>query len=127
MSQRLCSDRGHLLVDAPVKDQHVLTVELYTKWYTLYLVTWDGLVTAVPFPDGLWVPHSESAFCDHVPNPKAVQTYAEAHNYVLGEFALELIIGRWQLEVLNNYSPHETTIQQARECSVCKQTWPCRC
>jgi hypothetical protein len=98
MSQRLYSAQGHLLVDAPIKDRPVLTVELYTKWYVLHLVEWSGLITKLDFPDERYAPPGESAYVDHVPNPKAMENYALEHGYDVGEFALELITGRWHLE-----------------------------
>lgn len=74
-----------------------VTVELYEKWYELFLVrstredpepiSFDRLV---PF-----VVEGESAYVDHVPNPNVVRVFALANNYELDEIAEELIVGRW--------------------------------
>ncbi len=75
----------------------VLTVELRTKWYELWLVRGEER-TPVHFghlDDGQGTP-----FVDHVPNPEAVRRYAEKHGYVLDELADDLITGRWQNEAV---------------------------
>jgi hypothetical protein len=77
----------------------VLTVENYTKWYNLYLVTHDRSVNIVEF-DVLqeFVPRNASPYRDHVPNPIAVKGYADKHNYHLDEQSLEVMVGRWALD-----------------------------
>lgn len=97
------SSRGNLLVlsKRPL-DRPVITVELYSKWYGLYLVYPEGSIEEIPFPE------SEgrldvSDYVDHVPNPKVVVWFAEKNNFYLDELALELIVGRWELEVTHHY------------------------
>lgn len=80
----------------------VLTMECYCKWYELFLV-WPDKITTVFF--GALEPHrgDESAYRDHVPNPRAVIRLAKANGYLLDREALEMIIGRWELECLDRY------------------------
>lgn len=73
-------------------------------WYELHLLYQDGRSKDVPFPDDQYAPPGESAYRDHVPNPRAVMNYAKKNGIVLGEFALELIVGRWHLETTSEYS-----------------------
>jgi hypothetical protein len=74
----------------------ILTVENYCKWYDLQIVHPDGRVEAVPFPDdGQGTP-----YVDHVPNPHAVARYADRCGYHIDLQAFEMIVGRWQLEVV---------------------------
>jgi len=126
LAKRSRTLRGYLLADEP-QSETIITVELYCKWYSLYLLHPDGRCVVQPFPDEKYAPAGESAFVDHVPNPKAVENYAKVRGLEVGGLALELITGRWYLEAKGDCGQNETTIQQARECSVCKQTWPCRC
>jgi hypothetical protein len=92
------STRGYQLVDTPNHSSKLLTVELYHKWYELVLLNPDGSTEVIPFPDDKYAPRGESAYRDHVPNPRAVQQYAEEHDLEIGEFALELMIGRWHID-----------------------------
>ena len=87
-----------MLIDTAIDTIPTLTMELYLKWYGLQLIHPDGCVEELPFPGDEYAPPGESAFRDHVPNPKAVENYALEHGYAVGEFALELITGRWYLE-----------------------------
>lgn len=102
----LRSARGFLLLGA-VGKVPLVTVELYVKWYEIFVVHPSGSIQAVDFgqfdkpaftdrngklyADG-------SAYCDHVPNPRVVARWAEAHGYEVDERALELMHGRWELE-----------------------------
>jgi hypothetical protein len=102
-SQTFVTRRGHLLVvtTRPVSDLApvavplpVLTVELAPKWYTLHAVHRGETVVPIPFDalgPGGWV--------DHVPNPEAVERFANEHNYEVDDVAMDLIVGRWQREV----------------------------
>jgi len=95
------SDRNIPLVYQFNEDisEPVLTVENYTKWYNLYLVNHDRSVNKVEF-DALhdFTPKDESPYCDHVPNPKAVRTYANIKNFYLDEQSYEMMVGRWVIE-----------------------------
>jgi len=81
-------------------DVPVLCVELYLKWYVLFLVHPDGHVESVGYHEmeedaaalGVSVCH------DHEPNPIVVQKFAERKGYVLNGEAQEMIDGRWFLE-----------------------------
>jgi len=96
------SHRGFFL-PTPVDgfDEPILTVECYSRWYSLYLVTPNGEVSIVDFSE--LEPYasgsSVSAYVDHVPNPVAVEAFAESRGYHLYEVALDMIVGRWTREV----------------------------
>ena len=91
--------RGGNLVDGAV-----LTMECYCKWYELFLINADTVVSIsfAVLADPRFCKH-EAPFCDHVPNPRAVYRYAMANGYHLDTEAFEMIIGRWELEYRNNY------------------------
>jgi hypothetical protein len=87
------SDRGFPLVFTGVLRQgssSVLTVENYLKWYSLYLVEPDGSVRVIEFPD---------EFCDHVPYPASVQKLANDNGWFMCSESMEMIVGRFVLEV----------------------------
>lgn len=86
-----------------------VTVELCDEWHCLYLVYLEDVdaslaphyrVEQVSFDeldnDG---PIGEVAYVDHVPNPSAVDRWAERAGFTVVLLADELIGGRWQLEV----------------------------
>jgi hypothetical protein len=85
----------------------VVTVELYVKWYSLHVIRRIGdefVIEEVPFPDDIeFCKSNESAFVDHVPNPRVVARWATANGHVVDELAMELMIGRWEIEAQNNY------------------------
>jgi hypothetical protein len=102
------SERGHLLACSGytgfngLPDEPLLTVEIASKWYQLYLIRPDGSVHGLDF-GRLEQPAfmlGISAYCDHVPNPQAVRRLAEVNSWTLDDLAEELIVGRWQLEVV---------------------------
>lgn len=127
-SLELRSDRDHRLVLSASYDfsiSPVLTVELYTKWYELYLLakrpvgqgndhgTWLSLY-AVSFEhlDQNDVrPPGVSAYLDHAPNPQCVRIFTRQNDFHLDELAEELIIGRWQREYVD---------ANVYECSTCE-------
>lgn len=80
-----------------------LTVELYSKWYGLFLVYPNGEIQEMPFPYDETCPKGEVPFVDHVPNPNAVIAYADANEYLIDNLALEMIVGRWEIEIRENY------------------------
>lgn len=88
-----------------VPDGPVLTMELYSKWYELFVIG-PGVIS-ISFDKLEAFAEDESAYCDHVPNPKAVYRFAKANGYHLDEQAYEMIIGRWELEYLKNYNIEE--------------------
>lgn len=82
----------------------VLTVECHSKWYVLMLVT-PTRVEEIHYGH-LWpetFTRGEPSNCDHAPNPRAVQRFAFASGYQLCALALELMIGRWELEYHESY------------------------
>lgn len=100
----LKSDRGipliwtHVAVELPHRG--TLTAELYVKWYTLYLVDTDGRAYPISFWDlEPYTPNGESAFVDHVPNPRAIEEYCEQRSISVDPVFLEVAHGRWLLEV----------------------------
>ena len=93
----LCLTKGHV----GVVDRPILTVELAHTWYELFLVRLDGSVESVCFSElEPFRSKGGSYFCDHVPNPDAVAVFADAKGYYLDGLAEELIVGRWQMEVV---------------------------
>ncbi len=98
------SERGYLLpICNYIGLMPVLTVELTDKWYSLHLVRSNGSVEILSFGE-LEAPAASlgcSPFCDHVPNPAAVRALAESQGWRLDSLAEELIVGRWELEVMS--------------------------
>lgn len=112
----LCSERGHPLALSNAFESGqdpVLTVELYTKWYNLYLIKSEPTEFV---PQGIgWLkvysldfghledvcPSGWSPYCDHVPNPLVVNLFARRNGYEVDELAGNLIAGRWQEEVVD--------------------------
>lgn len=94
----------------PVKES-VLTVENYLKWYRLYLVLPSGNVEPVPFDlmevmvrkDPTINTDESAPYCDHVPNPIWVARYCELLNFRLHSRSLEVMVGRWTLEVKDSF------------------------
>jgi hypothetical protein len=74
----------------------VLTVEMRTKWYRLWLVRGEE---RTPLHFGMIDDGKGTAFVDHVPNPEAVRRFADKNGYWLDELADDLIAGRWANEV----------------------------
>lgn len=81
----------------PTGDDIFITVAATSKWYKLYKLFSNGKVGEVDFPEDC--PANESPFVDHVPNPNAVIQFCNANGYYLDPLALELLVGRWTLEV----------------------------
>ena len=102
------SSRGHPLVyQNNPGDTSVLTVELYEKWYGLHLVHVGGRIEEINFPmheDAEEAdPNISPPFVDHVPNPLAVLHMAKRLGYLVDPNSLEMMIGRWETEVLDHY------------------------
>ena len=90
------------LYEIPEGESPVVCVELYCKWYRLHVIHPDGTIEEFPFPDD-YLDTGETPYLDHAPNPMTVQRWAEKMNYHLCDLALELMIGRWEMEYKNNY------------------------
>lgn len=80
-----------------------VTVEFYQKWYGLVVVQPNGNIEEVAFPDEGFCKPSESPYADHVPNPAVVMRWAKHHGYEVDPLALELMVGRWELDARNRY------------------------
>lgn len=98
------SSRGiQLVLSGAARSRAVLTVELYTKWYTLFLVHPDDSVSEVMFPSSNNYTNGEAPYVDHAPNPNVVERFARACDYDIDELAFELMVGRWEIEVEERY------------------------
>ncbi len=104
------SDRGMpLILDAntvlPVRVP-TLTVEMYCKWYTPFLIMPDGRTAAADISDlENFTPTGESAWggSTHVWNPSAIKALAEARGWDIDDCAYEMICGRWEIEHRGRY------------------------
>lgn len=101
------SSRGLPLVCVDdIVEVPTLTVENYCKWYDMQIIHPDGRVEAVSFGDldelagNVGYDVLGSGYVDHVPNPQVVRALAEARGWAVDEQAMEMIAGRWQLEVV---------------------------
>ena len=104
-SKQYFSDRDIPLVYYGRPPTHpTITVENYLKWYKLYVIHPNGLVTSLEFP---WEEDlsdvGESTVGDHVVNPRAVVRFADRHNFVVDAEALEMLTGRWVIEAECRY------------------------
>jgi len=85
-----------LLKTAPCHEP-VVTMRNASKWYGLVVVYPDGKTVEHDF--GQLEPFTEhSAYRDHVPNPAAVQRWADSGGYLVDQRALEMMLGRWLIE-----------------------------
>lgn len=109
------SDRGLPLLLNRKPARPTITVENYMKWYSYKLVNPDGTVVNVQYPGGFYDDwgceyddilnkdgYRDTAFIDHVPNPRFIQKLAEYKGWDIDNRALEMIIGRWE-RTINNY------------------------
>ncbi len=89
------SDRNKALVFNNVTETlGTITVENYPKWYDLFIVQPDGSVTKVEPGPIEWR--------GHVPTPASVMAYADKMNLYVDMRSMEMIIGRFILEVCGN-------------------------
>ena len=91
------SERGLPLVyveQLPTDDTKIITVENYLKWYTLSVVSRNGVETLQH--------NNEIHFNGHVPVPADVEAYAEKYGMEVDRQAMEMIVGRWNIENLNS-------------------------
>ena len=87
------SPRGHRFVYQRGKP-NVITVEMYEKWYELWVTQPDGSYKALSFLD-LEDGFHGTPYRDHDPNPSAVDAYAERTGATVDELSMELMTGRW--------------------------------
>lgn len=105
MIQMHYSKRNQLLSHFGEVEMPTIAVELYEKWYSLWLLKPDSTVEAIMFPDYDF-PSSEissPSACDHVPNPDHVEQLCLDKGYQIGDFTKELLVGRWETEFKENY------------------------
>lgn len=86
-----------LVLSQPDPMGPLLTVENYCKWYDIYIVFPDGRIEKVPY-DLFWLGPG-TGWNDHVPNPKACQAVAKELNAEWDGCSLEMIVGRYMLQV----------------------------
>lgn len=110
--------------------QPVVTVEMYSKWYGLFVVRvgYDEItIEEYPFPDDLeFCAGNQTPFLDHAPNPVVVARWATKNGFYVDDVAMEMMIGRWEREYHENYSATyveciETEPEPEREgpCATC--------
>lgn len=98
----LKSDRQLPLVyQSGYNGKPVLTVELYCKWYSYYLVHQNGEIESIEF-------HHDENFDrlteeslpplmagDHIPFPSAYKAICLANDWTFDQYTYEFILGRW--------------------------------
>ena len=77
-------------------DMPVITIKLEYKWRRLHVIDHTGIPKPFEY-------ESDVGYLDDKYNPKDLIEVAEKHDFFIDEFALEMIIGRWELEALENY------------------------
>lgn len=107
------SDRDIPLIypsTAPLPSCPIVTVEMYSKWYDVYVIEVDGFVVKVDhlkyarkwgeairdtYDKGL------SFLGDHVWHPYGIQAFADLIGGEVQDEALEMLVGRWVTEHKN--------------------------
>lgn len=80
-----------------------LTVEDYTKWYGLQVVQ-RNCIEEIPFIDDKHLAMGIGpCYRDHVPNPYVTRRYAEVQGWHIPERAWEVMVGRWIIELSDDY------------------------
>lgn len=104
MTNHLISPRGHALFGRPGAHRYI-TCEIYSKWYELFIVDSSGSITPLTFGeiDEAVFYHYKGKitpiYVDHTPNPAAVRAFADLSNIEVNDLAMEMITGRWMIEV----------------------------
>lgn len=93
-SDTLASPRRNALFIPPNCQFPLLTVELYIKWYSFYLVEKDNLIKEIPFPSQL-----TDKVINHSPSPDYYHDVAEEYDAWTDELVEELITGRYCMEL----------------------------
>jgi hypothetical protein len=118
MSTRVFSKRGNELVVSDVLYGDTVTCELYSKWYELWIVAEDSRIPPRPLPFDELEPFAatlgESAYNDHVPNPKAVVLFALAHGLYVDDLAFEIMVGRWHTEARHEYDAFWEAVDEGK-------------
>lgn len=93
------SPHDHQLVLCSHVERPTITVELYIKWYSFYLVHPHGEIGALEFHAlEPFCESAESAYRDHTPNPAPLRRFAEHYGWDIDSVAEELIEGRWLMD-----------------------------
>ncbi len=101
---KFTSERGEWLIwsnHGHLPSVETITVEDADKWYSLYVVTPAGIVCQLLFGDLEPFRVNSLYFVDHCPNPDSVELLAEARGWQVDVRALEVMHGRWRIEVEN--------------------------
>lgn len=97
------SPRGFILSWIGEVKSPILTVEIYMKWYSLFLINPDNIIEEISFPYYDDLPNNEPNYMDHVPNPVAVEKLCKEKNWELDDVTKELLVGRWEIDYKENY------------------------
>lgn len=81
----------------------VITLENYTKWYSIYRIEPDGTVNKIPpeVIDEVMARHEDAFYVDHNPHPRLLFRLSVMLGADLDERAEEVATGRWIQEVLD--------------------------
>jgi hypothetical protein len=97
------SDRGIMLlyVGEPVSVP-ILTLENYTKWYSVFMIMPDGTVEKIPgnMITHILSKHKDAEISDHCFHPRLLYRLAEYYKGELHERAAEVAAGRWMNEAM---------------------------
>ena len=69
----------------------ILTAELSSKWYTLYLIHPNGSVETID-PN---IEDDDVRYVDNVWHPDDIVKFCEKRGYILDELFYEMLLGRW--------------------------------
>ena len=75
----------------------VLTAELSSKWYTLYLIHPNGSVEAID-PN---IEDDDVRYIDNLWHPEDLVKFCEKRGYGIDELFYEMLLGRWMNEIEN--------------------------
>lgn len=106
------SDRGlPLSYNGKQLEVPVVTLEVYCKWYEIYIINPNGEVVKAhdEYMDEYYDACNSNyiagaAYVDHVFNPDLLHVFAKEIGGCVCTEALEMCIGRWEREVLDNYT-----------------------
>jgi hypothetical protein len=73
------SPRGMPLFPRESVEDPCLTLEIYQKWYNLYVIHPDGRVEELDFAE--LDDRKGTPFCDHVPNPRKLIQLAKQRSW----------------------------------------------
>ena len=113
-----------LLYSGRIPSRPVLTLDTSSKWYQLYVITTTGAVHGLRDWDILDSQYYH--YRDDKWHPKTIEFLGEALGCDVCEETIELAIGRWHLEVAEDYSYRrdEREEQLSKEQLIAKPTVP---